>query len=154
MNLEEYKTRNGLSTSEVVSLIQTKFPKFSKHQFSMIKRGIYGVVLDPRAAKVLNEIHPKTEYRARSNRVTVWMSDFLYALLISHCESTGLTKQNVCETALYAFLKPEAVKSEPAELNSRLQKELNLCRNELCLKCGNYREAHLGACDGCRWKEK
>jgi len=24
--------------------------------------------------------------------------------------------------------------------------------NELCLKCGSYREAHLGACDGCRWK--
>ena len=26
-------------------------------------------------------------------------------------------------------------------------------RNELCLKCGRYREAHNGACDGCRWKE-
>lgn len=27
------------------------------------------------------------------------------------------------------------------------------CRNELCLMCGKYKEAHLGACDGCRWKE-
>ena len=26
-------------------------------------------------------------------------------------------------------------------------------RNELCLKCGRYRDAHKGACDGCRWKE-
>ena len=26
-------------------------------------------------------------------------------------------------------------------------------RNELCLKCGRYHEAHNGACDGCRWKE-
>lgn len=34
----------------------------------------------------------------------------------------------------------------------RLQKELKQCRNELCLKCGNYREAHLGACDDCRYK--
>ena len=32
--------------------------------------------------------------------------------------------------------------------------ELNAMRNELCYKCGNYREAHNGACDGCRWKEK
>jgi hypothetical protein len=24
-------------------------------------------------------------------------------------------------------------------------------RNELCLKCGRYHEAHNGACDGCRW---
>jgi 7-cyano-7-deazaguanine synthase in queuosine biosynthesis len=26
------------------------------------------------------------------------------------------------------------------------------CVNELCLKCGNYHESYLGACDGCRWK--
>ena len=33
------------------------------------------------------------------------------------------------------------------------QSELAAMRNELCCKCGNYREAHNGACDGCRWKE-
>lgn len=27
------------------------------------------------------------------------------------------------------------------------------CRNELCLRCGQYRERHLGACDGCRWRD-
>ena len=37
--------------------------------------------------------------------------------------------------------------------HDRLMSELRDCRNELCLKCGNYREAHNGACDGCRWKE-
>ena len=26
-------------------------------------------------------------------------------------------------------------------------------RNELCLKCGRYHEAHNGSCGGCRWKE-
>ena len=31
--------------------------------------------------------------------------------------------------------------------------ELNLCRDELCLLCGDYKQRHLGACDGCRWKE-
>ena len=34
-----------------------------------------------------------------------------------------------------------------------LKKELDAMRNELCCKCGKYREAHNGACDGCRWKE-
>ena len=34
-----------------------------------------------------------------------------------------------------------------------LKKELAAMRNELCYKCGNYREAHNGACDGCRWEE-
>ena len=32
-----------------------------------------------------------------------------------------------------------------------LKKELAAMRNELCYLCGNYREAHNGACDGCRW---
>ena len=30
--------------------------------------------------------------------------------------------------------------------------ELNLCRDELRLRCGDYKQRHLGACDGCRWK--
>ena len=34
----------------------------------------------------------------------------------------------------------------------RLQRELKDARNELCLKCGSYCEAHLGACDGCRYR--
>jgi hypothetical protein len=35
--------------------------------------------------------------------------------------------------------------------NKELLKELENCRNELCLKCGAYRESHLGACDDCRY---
>ena len=35
----------------------------------------------------------------------------------------------------------------------RLKRDLKDCRNELCLKCGEYKQRHLGACDGCRWKE-
>ena len=34
-----------------------------------------------------------------------------------------------------------------------LARDLKDFRNELCLRCGNYREKHLGACDGCRWKD-
>ena len=34
-----------------------------------------------------------------------------------------------------------------------LKKELAAMRNELCYLCGKYREAHNGACDGCRWQE-
>lgn len=32
-----------------------------------------------------------------------------------------------------------------------LLNELINCRNELCLKCGVYRNSHNGACDGCRY---
>ena len=34
-----------------------------------------------------------------------------------------------------------------------LKKELDAMRNELCCKCGKYREAHNGACNGCRWEK-
>ena len=34
-----------------------------------------------------------------------------------------------------------------------LKKQLHEAKNELCYLCGKYREAHNGACDGCRWKE-
>ena len=37
-------------------------------------------------------------------------------------------------------------------LISESENDLHDCVNELCLKCGDYRRAHLGACDGCRWK--
>lgn len=33
-----------------------------------------------------------------------------------------------------------------------LTKEFRDCRNELCLRCGQYVNAHNGACEGCRWK--
>ena len=33
-----------------------------------------------------------------------------------------------------------------------LQTELQDCRDELCLRCGQYKEKHNGACDGCRWR--
>lgn len=33
------------------------------------------------------------------------------------------------------------------------RRDLKDCRNELCLKCGDYKLAHKGACDGCRWKD-
>ena len=36
---------------------------------------------------------------------------------------------------------------------SQIETDLRDCRNELCLKCGQYKQKHLGACDGCRWRD-
>ena len=33
------------------------------------------------------------------------------------------------------------------------QRRAQDARNELCLKCGRYHEAHNGSGGGCRWKE-
>ena len=45
---------------------------------------------------------------------------------------------------------------ERDELKKQLHEaksELDAMRNELCYLCGKYREAHNGACDGCRWEK-
>ena len=36
---------------------------------------------------------------------------------------------------------------------TNMESDYKDCVNELCYQCGKYREQHLGACDGCRWKE-
>ena len=37
------------------------------------------------------------------------------------------------------------------EETERLRRDLKDCRNELCLRCGQYKQKHSGACEGCRW---
>ena len=49
-----------------------------------------------------------------------------------------------------------ALVAEVEKLRKQLeqtQAERDAMRNELCYLCGNYREAHNGACNGCRWKK-
>ena len=60
----------------------------------------------------------------------------------------------------------DAVQTAIAELTARclefhsaevalaaVKRDLKDCRNELCLKCGDYKMKHRGACNGCRWDE-
>jgi hypothetical protein len=46
---------------------------------------------------------------------------------------------------LAQFAKTVAVEEE--------QSELHAMKNELCQYCGKYKQAHEGACDGCKWRE-
>ena len=43
-------------------------------------------------------------------------------------------------------------KQEREEEMKIILRDLLDCRNELCLRCGSYKTAHLGSCNGCRWK--
>lgn len=46
--------------------------------------------------------------------------------------------------------------TELSEVKAELEKtrkELKRCVNELCCRCGKYQNEHLGACNGCRWKD-
>ena len=56
---------------------------------------------------------------------------------------------DVSAMARYAADLIESLQAQLAASQRRAQD----ARNELCLKCGRYRESHNGACNGCRWKE-
>ena len=57
---------------------------------------------------------------------------------------------------VYFFLRTllkdaaDLIDSQQARLTAS-QRRAQDARNELCQKCGRYRDAHKGACDGCRW---
>ena len=60
-------------------------------------------------------------------------------------EDTGLTPGDIKELLDVAVSKTNRV--------LRLKEELHTMKNELCQYCGKYKQAHEGACDGCKWRE-
>lgn len=60
-------------------------------------------------------------------------------------EDTGLTPGDIKGLLDMAVSKTDKV--------LRLKEELHDMKNELCQYCGKYKQAHDGACDGCRWRE-
>ncbi len=56
-------------------------------------------------------------------------------------------------TALFDSFEKRTAFIEALRAGGEAIRELYSCRNELCLQCGKYHEAHKGACDGCKWKE-
>ena len=47
----------------------------------------------------------------------------------------------------------DAVNSRLMDTNAKLAADRKALINELCQHCGKYKQAHEGACDGCRWRE-
>lgn len=39
------------------------------------------------------------------------------------------------------------------EVSQELLKVLKDARNELCSKCGKFKNSHNGACNGCKWSD-
>ena len=49
----------------------------------------------------------------------------------------------------------EAIKMTVERMpSSDIETDFRDCRNELCLKCGQYQTKHLGSCNGCRWEKR
>lgn len=51
---------------------------------------------------------------------------------------------------LRAYARPAELDEHYAMLEAANM--LTELRNELCYRCGQYATAHLGSCDGCKWR--
>lgn len=47
----------------------------------------------------------------------------------------------------------DASNSRLMAANEKLAADRKALINELCQYCGRYKQAHEGACDGCKWRE-
>lgn len=74
------------------------------------------------------------------------MKDYLGLAFRCHEQAVSLPFKfsDNAETVALLMTAEDAIKE--------LYDNLMVCRNELCLRCGDYRNAHKGACDGCRWE--
>lgn len=79
-----------------------------------------------------------SDYIKREDAMDAWYWNERYT------DIEGIPSADVVEKSLY---------NTAMENVYRFSVELKVCRNELCLRCGNYKESHIGACDGCRWKD-
>lgn len=57
------------------------------------------------------------------------------------------------ETAYDSISQLDGVNSSLMAANSKLAADRKALINELCQYCGKYKQAHEGACDGCKWKQ-
>lgn len=76
-----------MKSAEIISLMQTRFPKFSKVQLCMIRNPEYGVDFSAAAKRLLNKPPPKK--RNVSKKLTVRLTDEEYAEMQAKMQETG-----------------------------------------------------------------
>lgn len=57
------------------------------------------------------------------------------------------------KTAHNSISQLDASNSRLMAANEKLAADRKALKNELCQYCGKYKQAHEGACDGCKWRE-
>ena len=68
-----------------------------------------------------------------------------------------LERMNEMDTSgvtLEVIMQHEIEKLEEQQKNviEKYKRQLKDCVNELCYRCGDYKEEHLGRCNGCKWR--
>ena len=62
-------------------------------------------------------------------------------------------KREELKTACDSISQLDGANSSLIAANEKLAADRKALINELCQYCGKYKQAHEGACDGCKWRE-
>ena len=66
-----------------------------------------------------------------------------------HIEALSQANASLCDS----ISQLDGANSSLMAANENLAADRKALINELCQYCGKYKQAHEGACDGCRWRE-
>ena len=72
---------------------------------------------------------------------------------ISELRKTLVDKREELKTACDSISQLDGANSSLMAANEKLAADRKALINELCQYCGKYKQAHEGACDGCKWRE-
>lgn len=72
---------------------------------------------------------------------------------ISELRKALVDKREELKTAYDSISQLDGANSSLMAANSKLAADRKALINELCQYCGKYKQAHEGACDGCKWRE-
>lgn len=72
---------------------------------------------------------------------------------ISELRKALVDKREELKTACDSISQLDGANSSLMGANEKLAADRKALINELCQYCGKYKQAHEGACDGCKWRE-
>lgn len=104
----EYANLSGITDAQMVAIIQTVVPRFTKYDFSKALSGKYGLSLTQDAVKVLVAAYPDiarrsvvarkprtVEHRSLPHNITLRLTDEELERFQLLCDATGRTRQDM-----------------------------------------------------------
>lgn len=106
MNYRKFQDRHNLTNNDIIALVQSSFPKYSKVQHSMCcQPDKYGVKMLPAAERLVREKYAPRPNRKKSNHVSCRLDDKLYKRFSDFLKSRNISMQDLLEEIINAYLE-------------------------------------------------
>ena len=106
MDIKNFRKKYKLSNSDIIRIINYKYPRFCKYALFMCTNSKeFGVQLTPGAEEVLyTAVTKKKENRKKSKQLTVRVYDEVYNFLKTVCDLKEITVQDMVEQLIVDYL--------------------------------------------------